>query len=335
VSPDNLNVLGARVLLLKSISVVMLCLLFIQVGNWYYSLRLAPKDEFLKNKKLFYALKSAPNILFLGDSHLEERIMPEKVPKDWLNISFAGEKYGDFLCKLYYLESIGKLPKTLVLQADPHKVSNTKLVVHIGRYIDLVPGERLCKAADIQQKDLHWYRFYEYIPAASPDNRFLIMEVVFHDFGHFVRSKLAQANGKAVPNSEVDVNKRHWDRVSRAQRISECTNKAREEFGAGTIGKQHIRNLESIVSFCKEKSIRLVLLRTPITKDYREVSKTYLPNGYDGYFPAIPYDDILDARTIFDNHQGYFSDFSHLNADGVLAFSMWLNEQPELRKTNR
>lgn len=92
-----------------------------------------------------------------------------------------------------------------------------------------------------------------------------------------------------------------------------------KKFLFGTKSKLQIQYLESIIKFCKKNNIELILIKFPLTKEFRTNP------GFEKFdfcdIPILKSLNIIDYNKIFFDNDEFFKDQDHLNNIGAEEFS--------------
>ena len=97
-----------------------------------------------------------------------------------------------------------------------------------------------------------------------------------------------------------------------------------------TFLSENIDYLKKIITFCKEKNIKLVAVTSPKTADYLKQYPDYAENmsTFDKIFKdnGITYYDVNRSEEIADYDNSCFMDIGHLNTKGAEIYSAYLSE---------
>jgi hypothetical protein len=98
---------------------------------------------------------------------------------------------------------------------------------------------------------------------------------------------------------------------------------AKTSFNATEISKVNIQYLEKIIQYCKNKGVKVYLIRSPLHKSYRGYcNEKRFKEILHSHFSEIEFLDF--SRFPLSNSE--FGDLEHLNFFGVRKFSIWFNQ---------
>jgi hypothetical protein len=317
-------------MLAKCVLVVLLSLASMLSGKWIY-LHRNPKRDFLrKHITELTSLKEAPKIIFMGDSHFVTNLLKDDLPDSVANISFWGESPLFMLIKLNYLLDKGLLPKILVLEADPQLVTKELPFTDAWRYRALTPLDSVMKYYEASRFEWIQKWLVAAFPTSSANTRQIMLKAILNDLEvKFILRNRELINGKDVKFEAML--KDNWMRKSEMEKQTMVNNRLRIHYESRTEAlKPSIKMIQQIANLCAQHSIRLVLLRSPISVEYRRQANVYLPAGFDADFPKVNQHGLIDARSLFDSSPNLFSDQDHLNRKGAKVFAQWVLNRQEL-----
>jgi hypothetical protein len=266
---------------------------------------------------------------FFGDSHPHEGILPKYIQGSY---NFAGRNNAiDTYLQLKRLLDSGTVLKTIVLPYD----DQTYTAVELGA--DYIPEEwpedlnESREAMDELSGNLSrnvWLR--SKFPLIGGGNDLFL--ITLH------RTELA------LDGSIVNMGK--FSDLSPSDRLAKAQDVATAYYGYGTsqgVSPLLGRYLAETLQLAKEKNLRVIFIRYPVTDEYRMA----LRNGNittEGYYYALNSTiaqvlgsnyTVLDYSTYLAGKDSYFRDPGHLNYYGATEFSKQLNADLASLKQNQ
>lgn len=265
-------------------------------------------SSFLVNKQMNFKL--APNIetLILGDSHTQCAI-DDKILLNAMNMSESADTYFYSYVKLKKITAQNPQIKKLILGYGNHNVS-----INQDRWMqnESITGFKL---------PLHFFMFeiediknyFVWNPFQIPKNALQIIKTngiqgvktvlkkPLNQFGigGFLALEKPSANNETSDNKNIIYTKTEFSKID-------------------------LLNLKKIYAFCEEKKIKIILINTPSLKEI-----TPMEQAFEKYLVIYKNENvqngiILDHSKMF-QEKIYFADNSHLNKNGAIQYTNYLN----------
>jgi hypothetical protein len=321
---------GKRLMLAKCVLVVTLCMSCMLLGEWMYSHRNPERDFLARNLRLLTNLTKRPEVLFMGDSHLAYSILNPELPKDFINVAYRGEHTLIMYLKVAYLREKGLLPRILVLEADPQMVTRKGKFTEMWRYKSIASRDSVLALFRGECWEMWLEQAVFELPSISAENRQQMLLALTKD----AEWKLIQKRPKVIDNICLEIpteTTKRWSIVSAVEKNKMATERILHHFEHKDFAVQ--RNSElllQIANICHQNGVKLVLLRSPLTSEYRKIANEILPFDFETYYPSLKANSLINARDLYDNSPFLFTDQDHLNKEGSKQFTHWLLNRPEL-----
>ncbi|WP_395052105.1 hypothetical protein [Flavobacterium sp.] len=261
----------------------------------------------VKNKSV-YKLSDSIKILVLGHSQPECAINDTKI-NSIKNLSQGGESY-------FY--TYFKLKK--IIEEN----------VNVNKVILSFSNNQVKKEMD------NWTYGENYMPNFYSKYNFLMQQddinvLIKNNFKTFIYSenKAFISNLKLLSSSNKNIfENRNWggylplkrNKVDSLLKIKYL--KKLKLNSQNKISNINLIYLDSIIKYCKNKHVNLYLIRLPIQKDYFKIdNEVQFQKIRTSNYRTIPYLDFHN----FPLKNNEFGDFDHLNSNGALKFSIFLN----------
>lgn len=272
-------------------------MILVAIGEWL--IRTTPNDYSLK-RQWIEQNHSAVNTLILGNSHMQAALNASLLGDSAFNMALSGQtlEYDWFLLSRY--GSLCENLKTVVVPVDC-----------INIY-----------ALDMEDTNSYYrcsyYRvFFDYDKHNSPST----YDFFFTHPEWFVREAARCAKNRLSNQDSIQYKKRHQPQQHGWERVYLPTGEPYPTVGL----EKNIGYLKSIAGYCRERSIRLILISTPVWKTYiqaenaeslaqmeRVVSNFAREQGVD--YRNYMRDSRFDSKDFLDSH--------HLNfSSGIIKFS--------------
>lgn len=275
---------------------------------------------------LFHA-KENPKVLILGDSRPTFGI---QLPKDSLYFNFAnpGENWEDFLAKATVALKEKPSIKLIIITADNYTLGTKRS--HDSHESDMLHLADSSVLDPIYHKDLHSFSWTEkiqaqllyYFPLFGSENRHTLVKILTQDV-HFLLTGEKELgtfaydeNGNVVQN-EFKV----WSDFSVGDRVWASNNFVDLHYSDNIMTPVLTEAANRFFDLANEKNVAVVGIRFPIPLETQERIKKYPAEKVDDFFRSKPFLSLYDYEHLFDDHQDYFMDESHLNAKGAHIFT--------------
>ena len=290
---------------------VKTALFVLVIATWLIVL-VAGSEYLIKQRKdLLLKLNTDIETVFAGNSAVECAVDDNLIPGS-VNIAQSGEAYLYSYAKLKALCNVNKQIKTVFLSFS---------------FVDpLIEKEESWLYSD--EFIIEKVQYYNYLLDA-PEKSFImrnnpkayfkgLTRSVFNSLTSVIKSFTHESPGSQLPN---------FGGYKYLVRDKLGADPGEDAGNQPAIQKsyQQEKYLIMISEFCRENSIRLVLLNTPKHKSYYEnVDEGILKIWYDAR-NLLEQDSLLDLSA-YELPDSCFGDLSHLNYRGTRVFSHYLNE---------
>ncbi|WP_103866077.1 hypothetical protein [Aquimarina sp. I32.4] len=273
--------------------------LLINFALYFFVAKPAIFEKYISNSRDI----SQYNRFLISDSH---GALMGDIPDihDIYNFSYKGDNYLDMYLKINFLVTKRKVNEKdiLFLTIDNHTLSpyrsnslnfNRNLIYSDFNY-EIIESEYFKKDSIPAHK-----KYVKYLPFLDPDYG-----------GFYVESLMPSL---LVPDSEytfADYTKQEQNEI--------CEERFLVQFPSMVRDQGQFFYLNKIISLCKKYQLKLIGIRFPITKAYKETIKRYDYGALDilkkaGY-------PVLDFQDLFLERDDYFYDQDHLNSVGADLF---------------
>ena len=280
-------------------------------------------DPVLINKlDHFYTSPGKPAYIFMGSSrmlhYVDPRIIDSVCKTTSYNLGIDGLRITEMRMLLRICIEVHKIPRMLILNVDPSSFdtktpvwSFTDLLSYARR--DTVVYDAMAGVQDVYA--CKWkYPFYRLQNLMSVNDGFKVDAL--YESEEKMRRQLAAVN-------EQD------QCVVLPDGFSPCYFPYKESYFSGFNEKYQQKGfdlLRDVIALCRQKGIQIVLVTTPMYKDYRNV---FLNAGYllsrvkmAADSMGVPYYNMIDD-SLFSGKENFYN-FVHLNGLGAEKFSYQL-----------
>lgn len=272
--------------------------LFICLGSLLF-------NTLIINNYLGYKIEPNKNILILGDSHTEYAI-DDSILKNSINLSHSADSYFYSNLKLRKMKKENPQIDTLFLAFSNHNL----LTDYDDRW--------LFNTAHIKSKlriytDLMSFSDFLFLFKANPSAVMQgIIELPKYSLKLLIKGNLRDrglGGFKATNRNRLkeDINQRKKNKTQRKLEYS----------------KYELNHFFSIVNFCANNNIELILISTPIHQEYNKMKGKEIQLLNNFYNAKLSHIKFLNF-TEFDIPDDSFQDLDHLNAKGARLFTEFL-----------
>ena len=279
----------------------------------------------------FREIETPVNTLALGDSHVKWGIQP-KILAGSFNFAMPGERYVETFYRLRSLLEQGLPVQTVVLGADPHVLAERPnrpiaLAQYYSWFVDY-PAQGW-RRGELLPYVTRWLtgRYAPYAGKRANVLRFLatgeVPELPWFAWVSMDRGAMRSAGTLT-------------DRTKSA-RTELALDRLRVHFPTHRTDAEAEDHLRRILELCRERGIRVVLVKFPLSDTYRNALMGYLdlPEFDRSVAKAVvDYENarILDLRDRFRGRAGLFADVDHVNARGADIISRIVKDELDQRR---
>ncbi|MFH0923454.1 MAG: DUF1574 family protein [Candidatus Falkowbacteria bacterium] len=305
----------AKKFIIKSVIFLAIFIILITAVNYaYYKMELQ-YTILERTEKQLLGMKDEIKILFLGDSHILLGVDPAQI-KNSFNYASGGENYVQTYYKLESLIKEGFMPEIIVLPIDLHSFSSFR--------------------TDRFDNEWYWRKFINFYKLAYQERKLSLLNNEINGIFSFKGkglqllkpadlSKLSEIQRGYTP-SNSDFSKNRDRRKAAADRVASHLEKCE------VIDSVLLDYFYKILDLAKEKNIKVALVKYPLTEEYYEETKKYIPDAEEYYNSALHKINSYGSINIFDYQLLYsgkpelFKDSDHLNSAGAAEFSKLLKK---------
>lgn len=289
-------------ILFSFLSILML-LFIIHIMALYLQEKELNNKDYIKDKNTIYA----------GDSHIQTSIIDSLLLSS-INISNSGEALVYTYYKLKFLLSQQNSVKTIVLGLSYHNLSSS--------YDNLIYGEKAAYIAPNYFLVMPLASILNIIKNAKSDNKDVFMKnYASMNIGKVLYSdKRLTFIGNYKPNTTTKTaNVEETDKQIIRQYYDEYGNLKNHSV-------LQIKYLDSIVKMCNDNNIQLIILKTPMSKFYRDKIPVEYKNMYNEEIKSRKI-KIIDLSDIISEDEYFLPDGDHVNQKGALIVTKQLKEK--------
>ena len=268
--------------------------------NSYY-----PTIDELNNYKCFLLSDSHGKAISKGDL--------EKI--GIYNFAFDSDSYVDMLLKLHFLINNAQ-PETIFLNADDYTLSPYRETMN-NQYRSI----RFCDKTLYKQLYGGYYISFlfkkyikPYFPLLNTENG----KLFYLYLSSFIKS-----------NKSFENKKHDFSKLSYARKIAACKNRMQYQFPTDRGSELLKQSLLAIITLCRQKEIRLIGIKFPLTEIYMDLLKN---RSYGADILLKNHGvKVIDFKNIFGDREYLFYNQDHLNKIGSKAFVLQLEYQLSIR----
>jgi lysophospholipase L1-like esterase len=268
-----------------------------------------------RTEKQLFDLRNEIQILFLGDSHILLGIDPAQIENSF-NYASGGENYIQTYYKLESLIKEGFMPEIIVLPIDLHSFSSFR--------------------TDRFDNEWYWRKFINFYKLAYQERKLFLLNNGINGFFSFKGkglqllkpadlSKLSEIQRGYTPSNA------NFSKVKNRRKVA--VDRVASHFeGCEIINNMLLNYFYKILDLAAANNINTVLVKYPLTEEYRNEMKKYIPDEEEYYNSALykinDYSDIhiFDYQLLYSGNPELFKDSDHLNSAGAVEFSKLLKK---------
>jgi len=307
------NTFGRKIRINRILLFITGLIIINQICNLIYTEVVLSQSLLYQGEEQFQQVKQDVTILVMGDSHTEYSVNPTYMESAF-NFSSSGEHYIQSFYKLrYYLEGEGLNFKTVVLPLDMHSFSGYR-------------------TDEIINND-YWRKYVDYFELAQEKEEFWTVisfrlegELAYwhgaDETKNFLSKKGKKLNGGFLTKKK-SIRKKKPQKIVNLAKSRVRSHLGKEIYFNEVLLKYFKRLLELV----KKHEINVVFIRYPVTREYFQAAKKYIPEEqYYSNLKAIIEDyfqnpAILDYHDLYWDQLNFFNDVDHLNMYGAEDFS--------------
>ena len=269
------------------------------------------RNELILRNKEFTNLPVDKDVLFLGDSHVERSIDIRKLGNRFFSMAYYGENnVMNYYRMKYYFENNLPKPKYIILPCD---------------IVTFAKGYNLYRT-----NSFFYYNFIPYKDLQNFESKTLASSYNFFKMKLFPYSEWQYGLNLANPNREA-IGKEKFSDKTEEEQSKNAENFLQNELMCKGNSKNLYSNtaltyLQKTIDLCKEKGVKLIFIKYPLTKNLFNEVKYHVDSTYIDDRPSdkliqkqnIP---LLNFERLFENKSELFFDCHHLNIDGKETFT--------------
>lgn len=299
---------------------VFLIVIIMLINQLYFDSVISDKQVYRTEKEFFGILNNeSVFFIFTGDSHPKAAINPEYIDNSF-NFAVGGDDYQMVFLRFKKLLSDGFTPKVLILEADPHSFNN---FIYPDNY---------------QVQNLWFWAEEELVHDVRNIGGYDSLELFFRSKIYFMGEGgnlgflIGDQGTSMTYRGWLDPGKNFSDVLDRGESARVYFDDTFQNTDEG-LNPKGVEYFKKILALAKDNGVRVVVLKYPLTPEYRRVISD------EGFNQTEYYDSIMkiledsgadflvwDYQSRY-SEDGYFSDPGHLNAFGASVFSKELNER--------
>ncbi len=258
-------------------------------------------------------------ILATGDSHLQLAINPQFLEFS-KNISQPAEPYYISYWKVKKLLGINKNIDTVLLGFSYHNISacTDKFLInpnHAGEMFERIyPIQELDRLKSVEIDKATYYKILVRKMCVYPHKSHTGY------LGAYLRKSKSD-----VSNYEVRIKSQFFINMNSGENSSSKENSGEKNIGLSSV---YLKYLNRIKDLCKEKQVKLILVTTPLYKEYLSRVPKNIKDEYDRLRTKFTKEGvlILDYSNAFSEDSDFF-DCNHLNKNGAEKFTKLIAEK--------
>lgn len=247
-----------------------------------------------------------------AEAHYNPKIISHKTEFEVYNLGLSGTPLNILNIRWNSYINRNKLPRVLILDVDYNMLGSSDKIVDKFQYLPFIWTKEYETVAKQIDKD---YAFEKYIPLYKYRG---YHKEVFTQIKKRLFNDCYTVNKGFVEHEEV-WNEGNWAnfRANRMEEISDA-----KEFES--IYKQGAEELKEIITFCKEKKIKVYMLWSPQyyeVQEYKQQQRAYVDKLLLAISETHNVDYINFSKDSLVYNKANFYDHSHLNKVGSDLFS--------------
>lgn len=266
----------------------------------------------------FLSKKEDAEILLIGDSHIGDDIVTDKLKYKTINLGIPGTGYIEFYYLFkHYIHEMPKL-KVLILEIDYNNFSSYR-----------------CNSFT---KFPFWNKFIDY----KELEKFKGKSIIQNQYKNFTLLDDQLGRGFFIENIfTLPLNENQWQEIKKAwgyPKEPSPKERAQSHYENRNLYNDDIfYYFDKIIDLCNENKIKVIVIQLPISNEYSMESRKYAKIDY---FKKFLKDNLLfhsrvykylDYESLFLDKQNLFkSNGDHLNNDGAKIFTEIFSKELEI-----
>ncbi len=292
-----------RAIIIKSI--VFITIFFILLNVFIIKNNPYLHEEIRYHTQIRNIAKSKAKYLILGDSQAAV------IPKDYLNNDFYNMAFGSdginemYIKLLYALEHNHNIKAVLLncsynIFAESRKITNNKLFIkpftppHIYEQLYHEPYSKGILIDTITK-----------YPPFNPNIYVFTRKKIFKIIKNIIQK----------PEYSLKQGEKSWANLPEGKRRELAEQRTKDTL-TNIIIPEFVKTLKKTVALCKDKSIQIIGIRYPFSKDYMKAASNYNIKKVNGIIKKIPFDYFLNYENLCQDKK-YFINQDHLSPYGL------------------
>ena len=277
--------------------------------------KLTVNDSNSYARKINEIFKKKPLVIFLGDSHAATNIQAVKLNEKYVKLANGGDNLRQMLLKLDFAVRNKPTIKYAVIPIDFHSFSNYRY--HDKSFKkDLLYSRNFSLISDLYK--VTWFNIggqllSYYVPLISGDN----WERYFLIISKQLEESISSQNEKTAAT---------WPKLTQAQRNTIAQKRIESQLKEPIVHDEMVYAFDRLISFCKQNDIKLIGIKYPLSREYRNLLKKYEIDKVDEVYRSRRnrFMFINDYHELFNESPQYFNDSDHLSLEGSNKFTSML-----------
>jgi hypothetical protein len=253
------------------------------------------------------------SVLFMGDSHIEEGVVPEEMCDSVFNFAISGRP-----CDI----------DADLLERYVPQMTNLKTIIMPITYHNFIFGRNAIATKESDNDQRSTYKCMEYKYLGLKKHGCLYWSELLNSQENLMKRLFSKNDYKKLCDSlgyvplKIDERPENWK--TRRVPAEMIANKERDSVLVDSI----IGSYERITTVCKKHNVKLVFITAPLYKTYQEALSKDVLNDIDDMvstlkkeYPNIDYYNYMFSEEFTDTD---FYDSSHLSETGAIKFSKML-----------
>lgn len=312
-----------RILLPGTLVFLTGCLL---LNSWY--VRVIRPESILE--KQFETLENPgfnPSTIILGDSHTAHGLYFERRPDSLFNFSTSGDEFTDFLAKTSWLQHHKTGIKTVFIQIDLHNFFTLRPESPSsggGAYLRRLDRASFQKFHQIDRFATAKWQAEQWFPILNNEIRGYIKTIAIKNLDAILFGNPVQRSSEIDGHGNITwlTGLNSMSTRDSVSRVSDAQEKITfyHHLHLG-MPQRRIQEFEQLISLWKAAGIRVVGLKMPLMKEYRELAAPFLKINPDSLALKSGVDEIWDFSDWADADASLFCDPNHLSLKGAKKFT--------------
>lgn len=251
----------------------------------------------------------------LGDSHPDSALDRSSLPTDVVKLTFGSDSFNEMYLKLNYLIRKDVELDFLVLPLDYNSFSQYRS--YLNNRDKMLTVSNITQYNKLYQTDVTIIekKIKRYVPVLIPENASNLTQYTFEYFKRKLKEIVLGSTGSSSKQEKT------WSNLTMEQKFNQAESRVEGQFKGGYINESMWAAFNKILRTCKNKNIKIIGVRYPVTKVYHNQTPKKFINEVNSRIQNSDLYKVLDFSELYWGQEKYFANQDHLNKKGRENFT--------------